>query len=364
MEHKRKASYLPGNPGIASNAEYGLSGREVSSLIEKLLNKTIEQAHTLGQVSFLFQSQRETIQVLQSSFMSSIHNRKPSGIPVRKRSPENQNTFSTPISSPESTPYQSPEEIPQKESQELERKSTPLSTEEEKSDAMEFNHPTAKMTSHVYMAMPTPGTAGALSFDGKDITIFLKRFEKLCKGHGITTDEGILEQIPDYCTLEIGNYMENTTAFKGNNWKEFCKAMKRRFRDKDTDQIIHTPEYLMKFVSENETTMENAASYVYRYTAISEKVKEKGMISEYSQATWFMEGLPEKIRDKIAEMNYDPEEPETMKFKLMIEKALELIKSKKKYKSANKIKQLNVKRIEDDYSKIKKYTIVALNGTS
>ena len=48
MEHKKKASYLPGNLGIASNAEYRLLGREINLLIEKLLNKIIKQAHILG----------------------------------------------------------------------------------------------------------------------------------------------------------------------------------------------------------------------------------------------------------------------------------------------------------------------------
>ena len=53
-----------------------------------------------------------------------------------------------------------------------------------------------------------------------------------------------------------------------------------------------------------------------------------------------------------------------MKFKLIIEKALKLIKLKKKYKGTNKIKQLDIKRIEDDYSKIKKCTTIALNRIS
>ena len=54
MEYKRKASYLLGNPGIALNTKYKLLGREVSLLIEKLLNKIIKQAHILGKASFLF----------------------------------------------------------------------------------------------------------------------------------------------------------------------------------------------------------------------------------------------------------------------------------------------------------------------
>ena len=77
------------------------------------------------------------------------------------------------------------------------------------------------------------------------------------------SNKRILEQIPDYYTLEIGNYMENTTTFKGNNQKEFYKAIKQRFKDKDIDQIIHTPKYLIKFISKNKTTMENIVSYVY-----------------------------------------------------------------------------------------------------
>ena len=127
--------------------------------------------------------------------MSSTHIRKTSGIPVRKRSPENSNTFSTPISSPDSTPYQSPEEGPQKEHQELKGKYTPLSTEEEqeKGGIMELNNCTIKIISYVYMIMPIPGMAGALLFNRKDIIIFFKWFEKLCKGHRIITDKRILE---------------------------------------------------------------------------------------------------------------------------------------------------------------------------
>ena len=74
-----------------------------------------------------------------------------------------------------------------------------------------------------------------------------------------------------------------------------------------------------------------------------------------------MEGLSKKIWDKIAKINYNPKEPEIMKFKPIIEKALELIKLRKKYKDANKIKQLNIKKIENNYNKIKKCTIMASN---
>ena len=118
------------------------------------------------------------------------------------------------------------------------------------------------------MVIPIPGTTGALLFNRKDITIFLKWFKKLCKGHRIITDKGILEQIPNYYILKISNYMENMAAFKGNNQKEFYKIIKQRFRDKDIDQIIHMLEYLIKFINKNKITLETVANYVYQYTAI------------------------------------------------------------------------------------------------
>ena len=45
------------------------------------------------------------IQVLQLSFISSIYNKKPLGILVRKRLPENPNTFFIPILLSKSIPY-------------------------------------------------------------------------------------------------------------------------------------------------------------------------------------------------------------------------------------------------------------------
>ena len=65
--------------------------------------------------------------------------------------------------------------------------------------------------------MPILGIIGALSFKGKDITLFLKQFEKLYKGYRITIDKGKLKQISDYCTLEINNYMENSPSYKEKN---------------------------------------------------------------------------------------------------------------------------------------------------
>ena len=82
---------------------------------------------------------------------------------------------------------------------------------------MDLDNYTTKMISHVYMVMLILGIVGALSFNGKDIIIFLKWFKKLCKGNRIITDKGILEQIPNYYMLKISNYMENMAAFKGNN---------------------------------------------------------------------------------------------------------------------------------------------------
>ena len=58
---------------------------------------------------------------------------------------------------------------------------------------MEFNYPTTKITSYIYMAMSILSTVGALFFDGKDIIIFLKQFKKLCKGYRIITNKRILE---------------------------------------------------------------------------------------------------------------------------------------------------------------------------
>ena len=58
---------------------------------------------------------------------------------------------------------------------------------------MEFNHPTTKIISYIYMAMPILGMVGILSFDRKDIIIFLKWFEKLYKDYRIIINKEILE---------------------------------------------------------------------------------------------------------------------------------------------------------------------------
>jgi hypothetical protein len=55
------------------------------------------------------------------------------------------------------------------------------------------------MYADLSFSMSSSETAEALHFDDKNAIHFLRRFERLCKNHGIFLDAKKLNRLSDYC---------------------------------------------------------------------------------------------------------------------------------------------------------------------
>ncbi|EFW13395.1 conserved hypothetical protein [Coccidioides posadasii str. Silveira] len=89
-----------------------------------------------------------------------------------------------------------------------------------------------------HIPMPSPGTANAPWFDSRDATLFIERFYQMCKDHGAIT--------------------KKLRAWDGN----IC-------------------------------------AYVQEYTTITSTVQANGRLDEFTKVSWFLQGLPEKLWNKV-----------------------------------------------------------------
>ena len=72
--------------------------------------------------------------------------------------------------------------------------------------------------------LPIPGTRSApKKFKGKfsEIKLFIKHYEKLCIKKGVTDDEERIENITQYCSRSVREFMEGLPSYSGKNWKLF-----------------------------------------------------------------------------------------------------------------------------------------------
>lgn len=135
-----------------------------------------------------------------------------------------------------------------------------------------------------------------------------------------------MERMPDYCDMWIGDWMRAQPGYLSYNWREFCKEVRKEFKDQDIDQQVHTRSYLERYKSQSREWDAKTKDYVREYTAISAKVFTKGHIDEFTRTLWFLQGLPEKLsRRVVKKKKIDIDKPDTMRFNEVREEVMEMI---------------------------------------
>ncbi|EFW17745.1 conserved hypothetical protein [Coccidioides posadasii str. Silveira] len=89
---------------------------------------------------------------------------------------------------------------------------------------------------HSHIPMPSPGTANAPWFDGRDATLFIERFYQMCKDHGVIDPKNIIEQLTRYCVTWIEEWMKTLEDYK--------EEIIHEFHNQDITYKIHCQDYL------------------------------------------------------------------------------------------------------------------------
>jgi hypothetical protein len=85
----------------------------------------------------------------------------------------------------------------------------------------------------VRMPLPLPGSAGAPTFDGNDVTEFLDRFEEMCIDYGVSCAD-MLSKLPRYCSHAIEITLRSLPEWIDREWDSLKKAMLTEYKDYDT----------------------------------------------------------------------------------------------------------------------------------
>jgi len=163
--------------------------------------------------------------------------------------------------------------------------------------------------------MPLPTSPGTPYFEGANITEFLERFEEMCEDYGVETDEEKLRRMPKYCAEGVGRGIKSMPEWIEKKWGDLKKELGVEFRSQDVYQQTHSRRYLQAFVSKDRKSSDDLRQYARQFSAISSVLVEKKVMDEYTRGSWFLQGLPEKIRKKlIKKFQIKEEEPDTLVF--------------------------------------------------
>ncbi|EFW18093.1 conserved hypothetical protein [Coccidioides posadasii str. Silveira] len=177
---------------------------------------------------------------------------------------------------------------------------------------------------HSHIPMPSPGTANAPWFDGRDATLFIER----------------------YCVTWIGEWMKTLEGYKEGNWEVFSKEIIHEFCDQDITYKIHCRN------SPPGNYKETACLGWKHFTPIT--VQANGRLDEFTKVSWFLQGLPEKLWNKVidkAKLNLS-DDMLPIDFRKVVRVTMDLIdqyEGNKKVFEEDEMKQKEMEKLGEQY---------------
>ena len=142
--------------------------------------------------------------------------------------------------------------------------------------------------------MPRPGQPGAMQFDGKNITEFLKDWNMECEDFGLTEPQRCA-RFPNYCIKDIKETVKLLSGYLSDNWATLQKEIKELYWTYDTPS--NTMAALSKLINEASTMDLNI--YVLKYTSISEALVKAHALSPLDRVARLIDGLSEDVRRRV-----------------------------------------------------------------
>ena len=88
----------------------------------------------------------------------------------------------------------------------------------------------------------------ALHFDEHNIIEFLERFEELCDEYEIAVKKRWVKFFR-YCERSIIEFMKTSTSYVDRNWAAFDKEMRKKYKNKNAEQMTNSRLFLKKYKS-------------------------------------------------------------------------------------------------------------------
>lgn len=154
--------------------------------------------------------------------------------------------------------------------------------------------------------LPVPGTKDApKKFKGKfsKIKLFIKHYEKLCIQKSVTNEEEKVQNITQYCSRSVREFMEGLPSYKTNNWEAFVQDLLeyydaerdiKRYRRGDLEAYCRHMRHIKSTMR-----MPHWKSYNRKFIRIAGWLEAHNKISEEEKALYFWKGIPLDFREKL-----------------------------------------------------------------
>jgi len=150
----------------------------------------------------------------------------------------------------------------------------------------------------VISVMPRPGQPGALDvFTGQNATEYLDEFNDECEIHRVKPDRRVL-LFPHFCTPSIKELVKILPGYDVKDWDALQSDVKKLYWANDHPKNTTTALNAL---------IRNAANlplnvFIIKFSSITDVLVSKGTLSEVDRFAKLLEGLEERMRNKIIKL--------------------------------------------------------------
>ncbi|KIJ58678.1 hypothetical protein HYDPIDRAFT_33946 [Hydnomerulius pinastri MD-312] len=182
--------------------------------------------------------------------------------------------------------------------------------------------------------LPYPGSKNAptkFKGDYTKVKPFIKHYERLLAQCSVTTDKEKCENITQYCSTRVSNFIEVLSDYVKPDWDKLKAAILKHF-DADRDTKRYKVNNLLRFVKvQKEKPINSLASWTKfqrDFVQIADWLKTRGKITDDEYSTYLWQSIHRGLRMRLENrlLSSDPNRDMTKPFKVS-----DIIDSAEKY---------------------------------
>ena len=154
--------------------------------------------------------------------------------------------------------------------------------------------------------LPVPGSKSApKKFKGKfsDVKPFLKHYEKLCMQKGIVDEEEKIQNLTQYCSRKVREFLEGLPSYTDENWEAFVQDIWEYYdAEKDTKRFKRGDLESFSRRAKNDRVpmrLSKWKEYNRDFIRIAGWLEGKSKISSEEKDLYYWKGIPSDFRDKL-----------------------------------------------------------------
>jgi hypothetical protein len=162
---------------------------------------------------------------------------------------------------------------------------------------------------NIQQPMPLARSIGALYFDGREATQYLKSLVRLFRSRRVVSEDEMKQWVIEYAEPSVAWNLERLPGYASGTFKEFSAAIQKEYQSLDSHHRLHTVGYLdtlihdFRLLQATDTDPTEVHRFCRAFKEVATNCKNKGDLTDRQIVLRFLFALPVHLKKKAMEVS-------------------------------------------------------------